>query len=120
MNNAEAIFEGITCHKDVKNLLGRQEDIFLDFKERDARWQSPERLSDDEKRLFSKAASWFAHQQGGVLMWGIEAKKGKDGIDEAKALKPFTKVKQFKQSLEEQIKFATEPAVDGVRHRAVF
>jgi hypothetical protein len=55
-----------------------------------------------------------------VLVWGIEAKKGKDGIDEAKALMPFTKVKQFKQALEDQVKYATEPPVDGVLHKPVF
>jgi hypothetical protein len=53
-------------------------------------------------------------------VWGVEAKKGKNGIDEAKSLRPFSDVKQFKQSLEEQTKYATDPAVDGVQPKAIF
>ena len=120
MNNAEAIFAGVKEFAHVQNLLGKQEDIFLDFKERDAGWVSPEKISDNEKRLVSKAASGFAHQQGGVLVWGVEAKKGQDGIDEAKSLRPFARAKQFKQALEDYTKYATEPVVDGVLHRAIF
>ena len=120
MNNAQAIFDGLDKFAEVQKLIGKQEDIFLDFKERNPNWGSPEKMSDDERRLFSKAASGFAHQEGGVLVWGIEAKKGLDGVDQAKALKPFTKVKQFRQALEEYTKYATEPIVDGVLHRPVF
>jgi hypothetical protein len=120
MNNAVAVFNSLGQYSSIQDLLGRQEDIFLDFKERDGRWLSTEKLSDDEKQLFSKACSGFAHQQGGVLVWGIEAKKGRDGIDQAKALKPFLNVKQFKQALEDQVKYATEPIVDGVLHKAIF
>jgi hypothetical protein len=32
MNNAEAIFDGVGHYSDIQNFLGRQEDIFLDFK----------------------------------------------------------------------------------------
>ena len=120
MNNAEAIFDSRRSYLAVQDLVDRQEDIFLDFKERDSRWQAPGKLSDDEKQLFSKAASGFAHQQGGVLVWGVEARKGSDGVDQAKALKPFANAKGFKQALEEQVKYATEPPVDGVLHRAIF
>jgi hypothetical protein len=41
-------------------------------------------------------------------------------VDQAYALKPFQKLKQFKQVLEDYTKYATEPIVDGVLHRAVF
>ena len=34
MNNALAIFDGLEKSADIRNLLGKQEDIFLDFKER--------------------------------------------------------------------------------------
>jgi Schlafen, AlbA_2 len=120
MNNAEAIFNDLRKYSDVQNLIGKQEDIFLDFKERGPRWASPEKLSDDEKRLFRTAASGFAHQEGGVLVWGIEARKDSNGIDQAKTLAPFKRVKRLKQALEDAIKYATEPIVDGIAHRAVF
>ncbi|HTR22912.1 MAG TPA: hypothetical protein VMI10_02945 [Terriglobales bacterium] len=120
LNNAQTIFDGLVKYADIKNLLGKQEDIFIDFKEREHGWKSLGKLADNEKRLFSKAASGFAHQQGGVLIWGIEARKDHNGIDQAKTLKPFANLKQFKQTLEDYTKYATDPVVDGVLHRAIF
>lgn len=120
MNNAQAVFETLDRFTKIQDLLGKQEDIFLDFKEREHGWNSQDKMSDNEKRLFSRAASGFAHQEGGVLVWGIEAKKDSSGVDQAYALKPFGKVKQFKQALEDHTKYATEPIVDGVLHRVVF
>ena len=120
MNNAQAIFDGLNNYADIGKLIGKQENIFIDFKEREHGWRSLGKLADNEKRIFCKAASGFAHQQGGVLVWGIEARKDPMGIDQATALKPFSDVKQFKQTLEDYIKYAIDPAVDGVQHRAVF
>jgi hypothetical protein len=68
MSNASLIYESLRNYADIKGLLGRQEDIFLDFKTRSAKWNKPGFLSDDERRLYSKAASGFAHQEGGVLI----------------------------------------------------
>jgi len=116
MNNAQAIFDSLNEYADVQQLLGKQEDIFLDFKQR---WTTGT-ISGDEKKIISKATSGFAHQQGGVLVWGVEGKKGANGIDEATSLKPFVRPKQFKQELEDYTKYATEPIVDGVLHRAIF
>jgi hypothetical protein len=101
MNNAQAIYESLDRYVQIQNLLGKQEDIFLDFKERERGWNSLDKMADNERRLFSKAASGFAHQEGGVLVWGIEARKDSNGVDQAYALKPFQKVKQFKQTLED-------------------
>ena len=91
MNNAQAVFETLDRFTKIQDLLGKQEDIFLDFKEREHGWNSQDKMSDNEKRLFSRAASGFAHQEGGVLVWGIEAKKDSSGVDQAYALKPFGK-----------------------------
>lgn len=120
MNNAQTIFDGLVKYTDITNLIGKQEDIYIDFKEREHGWTSLGKIADNEKRLFSKAASGFAHQQGGVLIWGIEARKDHNGIDQARTLKPFANLKQFKQTLEDYTKYATDPVVDGVIHRAIF
>jgi hypothetical protein len=120
MNNAEAIFSATNSHADVQNFLGMQENIFLDFKEREHGWNSLGKLADNEKRLYSKAASGFAHQQGGVVIWGVEARKNKQGVDQAQSLKPFSEVKQFKQSLEQYVPLATDPILDGIAHKIIF
>jgi hypothetical protein len=89
MTNAEAIFSAMKSYADVQNFLGTQENIFLDFKEREPGWNSLGKMADNEKRLYSKAASGFAHQQGGVLVWGVEARKNQDGIDRPRHSSPF-------------------------------
>ncbi len=120
MNNAEAIFSTANSYADIQNFLGLQENIFLDFKEREHGWNSLGKLADNEKRLYSKAASGFAHQQGGIVVWGIEARRNKQGVDQAQSLKPFSEVKQFKQSLEQFIPLATDPILDGIAHKIIF
>ena len=120
MTNAEAIFNTTNTFSDIQNFLGTQENIFLDFKEREHSWNSLGKMADNEKRLYSKAASGFAHQQGGVVIWGVEARRNKQGIDQAQSLKPFSEVKQFKQALEQYIPLATDPILDGIMHKIIF
>ena len=117
MDNASLIFDSLSDYETIKALIGKQEDIFLDFKE--SRTHNGALLDDDEAH-FSKAASGFAHQQGGVLVWGIEARKNADGIDEATALKPIPNIKRFLSGLNGYVKYSTEPVVDGIQSRLIF
>ncbi len=78
MNNASLIYDSLNNFGNIGALLGKQEDVFLDFKESRS---SNGALLDDDKAHFSKAASGFAHQEGGVLVWGIEARKGPNEIE---------------------------------------
>jgi hypothetical protein len=117
MDNASLLFDSLTDYDSIKALIGTQEDMFLDFKESRS-LNGP--LLDDDKTHFSKAASGFAHQQGGVLVWGIEARKNADEIDEATALKPIPNIKGFISALNGYVKNSTEPVVDGIRNRPIF
>ncbi|MGH9377924.1 MAG: AlbA family DNA-binding domain-containing protein [Terriglobia bacterium] len=117
MNNASLIYESLNNYSAIVALIGKQEDIFLDFKESRS---TNGALLDDDKAHFSKAASGFAHQEGGVLVWGIEARKGSNEIDEAKALKPIANIKKFLAGLNDYIKYSTEPVVDGIQNRIIF
>jgi hypothetical protein len=65
MNNAMLFFDSLRNWEGTNDLIGKQEDQFLDFKE--SRTQNGALLEEDELH-FSKAASGFAHQQGGVLV----------------------------------------------------
>ncbi len=117
MDNASLIYDSLRNYKDIKALIGTQEDIFLDFKES----RTPTGvLLEDDKAHFSKAASGFAHQQGGVLVWGIEARKGEDGIDEATDLKPISNIKGFLSALNDYVKYSTDPVVDGIQNRFIY
>ena len=77
-------------------------------------------MSDDDKVHFSKAASGFAHQQGGVVVWGVEARKNADDVDEASELKPISSLKRFLSGLNDYVKYSTEPVVNGIQSRIIF
>ena len=117
MDNASLIYESLKTYVAITALLGEQEDMFLDFKESRTKNGA---LLDDDKLHFSRAASGFAHQEGGVLVWGIEARTGANGIDEAIALKPIPNIKKFLSGLNDYVKYSTEPVVDGIQNRVVF
>jgi hypothetical protein len=117
MNNASLIYDSLRSFADIRALIGMQEDIFLDFKESHG---TNGALLEDDKAHFSKAASGFAHQEGGVLVWGIEARKGEGGVDEATELKPIANIKGFLSGLNDYVKYSTEPVVDGMRSRVIY
>lgn len=117
MSNASLIYESLKTFGDIKALIGTQEDIFLDFKESRT---TAGALLDDDKAHFSKAASGFAHQEGGVLIWGIEARQGANEVDEAKELRPIPNIKKFLSGLQGYVKTSTEPVVDGIQSRVIY
>src|SRR5258708_2915499 len=117
MSNATLIYEGMKSFADIKGLIGSQETLFIDFKTTKS---IDGKLSDDDKKNFSKAASGFAHQEGGVIVWGIRATKDDNGVDHATKLAPIKNPKVFKQELESYIKIATEPVLDGIINKTIF
>lgn len=117
MDNASLIFDSLVNYDSIKNLIGKQEYIFLDFKE--SRTKNGAML-DDDKVHFSKAASGFAHQQGGVVVWGVMARKNADDVDEASELKPISFLKRFLSGLNDYVKYSTEPVVNGIQSRIIF
>ncbi|MDD3607186.1 MAG: ATP-binding protein [Candidatus Moranbacteria bacterium] len=117
MDNAELKYKSIKNFKNIQKLIGEQENLYLDFKEASGKNGG---LSDDDKRNFSKAASGFAHQIGGVIVWGIKARKDENDIDCAIELKPIATVKRFNSELQSFIKDCTEPVVDGIKNYIIF
>ncbi len=96
----------------------RAEDLYLDFIEK----KDPARaeLSDDDRRNYAKAISGFAHSDGGVVVWGIAARKEKKGDPEspdvAFAKRPIANLRAFHSNLNDYVWHATTPPVDGVRN----
>ena len=69
----------------------------------------------DIKRIWSEALSGFANTEGGVLVWGIDARKHPDtGIDCASALSLVTTPSGFVSRLKELHSQSTDPPVSGV------
>jgi hypothetical protein len=116
MLNAQEIYDNINTFADIKSLIGRQEDLFLDFKQSAT---TDGNLNDDDKDNFRVALSGFAHQEGGVIIWGIECKKDREGIDRASALKPIAYPEKFITSLHSYFHATTEPLLDCVVHKPV-
>jgi len=74
------------------------------------------KLTDDNtKRIWSKALSGFANTEGGVLVWGIDARKdATTGIDCAAALSLVNTPAAFVSRLKELQSQSNDPPVAGV------
>jgi len=83
------------------------ENDWLDFK---GWWNQKD---ENIKETWSKALSGFANNQGGVLIWGIEAKKI-EGVDAAHELKLVDKPTALTTRLMELHHVATDPPIPGV------
>lgn len=95
----------------VKNK--QEENLNLDFKT-----INKSNLSNkDDKKNLAKAISGFANSNGGLIIWGVEARKDKDGIDCACGYKPIDNVKLFLSRLNELTSRATIPPVEGIGHK---
>ena len=68
----------------------------------------------DGINAWSKSLSAFANTEGGVLIWGIDARK-KDNTDSASGLRLITNTSEFKSRLLELLIGATDPPVSGVQ-----
>jgi hypothetical protein len=71
----------------------------------------------ERKQLWSKAVSGFANNQGGVLVWGLDARKVNDVdrvCDECPVEKPFV----FKSRLIELHRDAADPPLPNVEYEA--
>jgi hypothetical protein len=91
---------------------------WLDFKTEDT---DPSRRDRKSRRDWSEALGGFANNQGGVLIWGIDARKTQtpEGmIDAARAEKPVASPLQVRSKLVEWHRGATDPPHSNVDVRA--
>ena len=105
MSRAEDIYKRIEKggEKALDELILTQqsEELFLDFK-RSANSGNSTVLADKDRNNLAKVISGFGNSEGGVVVWGIECKRGIDGADLPKAKFPITNAKRF-QSFFSQI-----------------
>jgi hypothetical protein len=105
----EQLFESLNNAAAIHALIGKTEDLHLDCKV----WPKEE----DVQKVIAKAACGFANGDGGVIVFGLVAKAGRekdepDQIQSAELLADTSKVKPRVQDLIGQL---IEPGIAGVR-----
>jgi len=96
----------------------KSEELFLDFK-RSADNGAGGRLHDNDRNNLAKAISGFGNSEGGVIVWGIDCSRDRDGADVARARVPIQNVPRFVSQLEGAISGCTIPPHQGVRNIAI-
>jgi len=95
--------------------LGQEEHLHLDFKT----VSNANLRSTDDKRNLAKCLSGFANSSGGIIVWGVDARKNAQGIDCASAHNEIAPIKLFVSRLNELTGEAVSPIVEGIRHKPI-
>lgn len=89
--------------------------MYLDFKT----VNRADFTNNDDKKNLAKALSGFANSSGGLIVWGLNARKNSKKIDCACEVKEINPAKLFLSRLNEFTGMAVSPLVAGVVHRAI-
>ena len=98
---------------------GKEENLFLDFKEKtDA---SKGNIDTKDREIYSKALSGFSNSIGGVIVWGVEARQlSKDTPDVAVNKKPISNVTKFLTDLNSTLPHTLVPSNKEINNQVVF
>lgn len=91
------------------------EELFLDFK-RSSDNGSSVTLTDIDRKNLSKAISGFGNSEGGVIVWGIDCSRDRDGADVAKEKISIENVARFVANLQGAVSGCTIPPHSTVEH----
>src|SRR3954468_22159164 len=87
----------------------QEEHLQLDFKT----IKGANLASADDRRSFAKSLSGFANSAGGIIVWGVDARKNDQGIDCAVATSEIKQLRMLLSRLNEFTGQAVSPVVDG-------
>jgi Putative DNA-binding domain len=93
--------------------LGQEEHLHLEFKT----VENSDLSKRDDRKNFAICISGFANSDGGLIVWGVDARKNEQKIDCATAAKEIDSTKQFVTKLNEFTGQAVSPFVGGIRHK---
>lgn len=93
----------------------QEENINLDFK----LINRPNLSHSDDKKNLAKALSGFANSSGGLIVWGVEARKNAEGVDCAVSLVEIQPLPLFISRLNEMTGRGVSPIVEGVLHKPI-
>ena len=90
----------------------QQEGVSLDFKEKaDA---SHGKLTKEDRQTLAENLSAFANSAGGLLIFGVEARKNGDGVDAAVAVRPIKELARFQTEITHACGELLLPRHDGI------
>ncbi|WP_234785700.1 AlbA family DNA-binding domain-containing protein [Bacillus mycoides] len=92
----------------------QEESVFLDFKLKSV--PAGNEISKDDKKNYAKALSAFANTSGGVIVWGVDARENKDGIDAASGEMPINNAKAFQTTLNNLLSNALTPLLPDIHN----
>ena len=95
--------------------LKQEEHLHLDFKT----LKNAELTSTEDKRNIARCISGFANSSGGIIIWGIDARKNSDGVDCASDIVELRKPAVLVSRLNSLSGEATSPVLDGLRHQSI-
>jgi hypothetical protein len=95
--------------------LKQEEHLHLEFKT----LKNAELTSGDDKRNIARCISGFANSSGGIVIWGIDARKNSDGVDCAGAIVELQKPAVLVSHLNTLSGDAASPIIDGLRHKPI-
>jgi hypothetical protein len=107
-------FDALTARQ-IVSLSGEIEGQRLECKE----VVDPTMRRGDSKKTFAVALSGFANAEGGIILWGVTAKKNDANVDCITAFPGVENAEVFVSRLNELTSEATAPGVSGVKHRAI-
>jgi hypothetical protein len=113
--NLSEFFEALDEEAIQRFVASRQEEhLQLEFK----LVRDPDVKASEKDRL-AKAMSAFANSDGGVIVWGVDARQNDGRVDAACEARPIGRLKTFLSRLNELTGEVVSPTVDGVRHKAI-
>jgi predicted HTH transcriptional regulator len=104
---------------DVRTIEGfiaeqREEDLHLDFKT-----SNPGLGTRGDRRNLAIAVSGFANSEGGLLVWGVDARPNSEGVDGASGANEIVSLGLFLSKLNQYSGDAASPIVNGIQHKKI-
>jgi len=93
----------------------QEENLNLEFKT----IRRADLIDRDDKKNFAKALSGFANSDGGLVIWGVNAKKNAQGIDCACGFNEIKPLSLFVSKLNDFTGEFVKPIVDRVTHKKI-
>src|SRR5208282_3733877 len=102
----------------VRALVGRPEELDFDCKRKATPTQGA--FEKEDKRSLGITLSAFANSMGGLLLWGVEARKDEDsGVDSVGGFEPITDLRRFESEARTISAEAVMPRIANVEFAAV-
>jgi len=117
MSNAAVLFEKLDLSYVQEELVDHEfENNWLECKEKSGADRGG--LDEKDKSNLAKALSGFANTGGGVLIFGLAARK-RDEIDEIIGIRPIKDLRRFESALREYESRLVERLVPGVEYKQI-